>query len=440
MQTRAATLTLLVALITPIYGQVLKYEPTKIEGKKALRLKTFRGNVFLVAATNLDGENALVMAVGHRHGMDNCSGGLAVTKTRVIYSSPARPDHNLNLARSSLEAFNVNDWKSFGKVIYQQITVKTTKKDYNFFPWAESAVYNLNAEDYPSVLNWYWSAVNNFDEGWNKFEETYESNLPKETLISPAGETITILEKYDKFKDRTTFATSPMRLKGTHISIVFQAAFGSPGKLPSKPQNATLYIDADDTVRRIFKSNRSLIFLIDGERLKLGEMEWLDSTYIPGGRYYSGSVIDELGIVVPWETLIKIANGQSVEFQVGTVEAALDDSHRALLKKLIAKTETGDQKAPLPPRQIDQAKSIAPSTVLDSPAPSRAASPSLHSSPALPSATMTQQEKHQSESRASTAPSVKAQVVQCSASTKKAGRCRRMTSSLNGRCWQHGGN
>lgn len=439
MQIRAATLTLLVALIAPAYGQILKYEPTKVDGRKVLRLKTTRGNVFFVAATTLDGENALVMPVGHRHGMDNCSGGLTVTKTRVIYSSIVRPDHNFNFARSSLEAFNVNDWKSFGKVVYQQITVKTTKKDYNFFPWAESAVYNLNAEDYPFVLNWYWSAVSNFDEGWKKFEETYESNLPKETLKSPIGEAITILEKYDKFKDRTTFATSPMRLKGTHLSIVLQAAFWSPGTLPTRPQNATLYIDADDTVRRILKSNRSLIFLIDGVRLKLGEMEWLDSTYIPGGRYYSGSVIDELGIVVTWETLIKIANGQSVEFQVGTVEAALDDSHRALLKKLIARTETGDQKPPSPTRQNEQAESIVAPTVLDSPAPSRVASPSLLSSQPLPSSTRTQ-ENRQSESRANTVPSVKARSVQCSASTKKGGRCRRMTSSPNGRCWQHGGN
>lgn len=30
--------------------------------------------------------------------------------------------------------------------------------------------------------------------------------------------------------------------------------------------------------------------------------------------------------------------------------------------------------------------------------------------------------------------------VQCSALTKKGTRCKRMTSSSNGKCWQHGGN
>jgi len=30
--------------------------------------------------------------------------------------------------------------------------------------------------------------------------------------------------------------------------------------------------------------------------------------------------------------------------------------------------------------------------------------------------------------------------VQCSGQTKRGGRCRRMTLSPNGRCWQHGGN
>lgn len=337
---RTIIVSLVLCMMTiPCYCQIVRFEPTKIDSQKALKLVTVKNHKYIVAAGQIGTEDALVLVTGHRHGLDTCSGGFAITKTRVIYSSLARPDHNFNLVRAELLTFEVNDWKSLGKVVYMQMAIKTKGKDYNFFPWAESVVYGNNLDDFPPVLGWFGVAISNFDEAWKKFQETYEANTPKDTLISPEGRAITILERYDKFKDRTTFATSHMYLKGTHASITFQAAFVSDGASASKPQVATLYIDADDTVRRLFKGDRSLIFLMDGERLKLGEMSWLDSTYIPGGRYYSGSVIDELGIVIPWETLAKIANGSNVEFQVGTVEAKLEPIHLEALKKLIAKTE-----------------------------------------------------------------------------------------------------
>lgn len=332
---------LLIFLLIPFisYGQIDKLESTRVEGRSALKLITQRGNSYLVIAGEIGGENALILGVGHRHATDNCAGGLAITKSRVLFNSPLRPDHNFTLARSELKLFEINDWKSFGKVIYQQLAIKTKDKDYNFFPWAESSTYNSNVDDFPWVLMWISHAISNFDEGWKNFETAYSKNLPKGALIGPSGEKFSIQEHYDKFKDRTTYATSPMTLHGNHLGIVFQVFFASDGTKPIKPQHAVISVGFVDDLRTRLKSDRTLIFLVDNSRLRLGAMDWLESIYLPGGRYASGRVKDYLGMTIPWETLVRIANASTVEFQVETVEARLDSVHLEAIKMLIARAE-----------------------------------------------------------------------------------------------------
>jgi hypothetical protein len=316
-------------------AQTGKIEPLTVNNQRVLKFTAPHGAVFVIAQSKIGAEPALALSVGHRHGLGQCYGGLLVSKNSVVFQSSDMPDHSVTLSREDLKTFVVNDLRSMGKTVYRQIVIKTQKKDYNFFPFANQLGYFANSDDYPFVLDWFSDVVLRFDEGMKKFDAEFERQ-PAADLLVANGQNLELIEKYDKFKDITISATSRMYLAA---NVTFRAALLSPGAKPARPETAILYIDADDSVRRLFKSDRSLIFLVDGERLKLGEMDWLDSRYIPGGRYYSGSVIDELGLTIPWETFLKIANGKVVEFQVATVEAKLDGPHLALLKKLIARVE-----------------------------------------------------------------------------------------------------
>lgn len=334
---RIFVLSILLCFPGLVLGQISRFEPTKINDQKSLKIVTTRNNIYTVAATVAENENALGLAVGHRHGLDVCSGGLFVTKTRIMFKSLDRPDHNFAFSRSELKRFDVNDWKSFGKAVYRQITIKTEKRDYNFYPATDSGIYNLNTLDFPYVLEWFSLAITDFDQAWNRFEDLYENNVPLDVIIASDGQRYKIHERYDKFKDLTFYATSQMMVKTSRSALFLQAVFSSPGQSASQPKTVSLFIDANESTRKRFKFERSLIFLVDGERVNFGDMEWLDSTYIPGGRYTSGTVIDELGISIPWDVFIKISKAKTVEFQVGTVEATLDSTHLTLFKNLIEK-------------------------------------------------------------------------------------------------------
>jgi hypothetical protein len=314
-----------------------KIEPITVNDQRVLKFTGPHSTVFVIAQSKIGADPALTLGVGHRHGFGQCYGVLLVSRNSVAFQSSDIPDHNVTLSREELKTFAVNDYKSMGRTMYRQMVLKTQKKDYNFFPFTGQSGFD-HWDDYSFVLDWFTDVVLRFDEAMKKFDAEFERQ-PAADLLVANGQNLELTEKYDKFKDITISATSRMYLAPNTHSVTFRAAVLSPGAKPARPETAILYIDADDSVRRLFKSDRSLIFLVDGERLKLGEMNWLDSRYIPGGRYYSGSVIDELGLTIPWETFLKIANGKVVEFQVGTVEAKLEGPHLALLKKLIARVE-----------------------------------------------------------------------------------------------------
>lgn len=318
---------LMVLICAPAVAQAVRFQSATVEGQRAVKLGVGL-NRYVVIAGVAYGENALVMVAGHRHALDTCWGALMITKTRVVYGGSSSA-HDFSFPRADLINLEIKN----GQVLH----VKTKGKEFNFFPWAESVAYN-NSGDFPIVLNWYGLAISDFDRAWKQFEDTYNAGLARDNLTLPA-QPIAILDNYDRFKDRTYYATSPMPISPDG-GVVLKAAFSSEGAAPKVPKDMVLFLDTDESVQRAFRSgNREMIFLVDGERLRLGKMEWLDSAYLPGTRYTSGRVVESLGIVVPWESFRRISAGQSVEFQAGSVEAKLSPVQLEALQKLVAKAE-----------------------------------------------------------------------------------------------------
>ena len=75
-----------------------------------------------------------------------------------------------------------------------------------------------------------------------------------------------------------------------------------------------------------------LIFLIDGERLKVPEAKYLDSDVTR-----DASIESQLGCSLSVSEFTKIANGKDVEFQLGYFEHRFLPEHLALFREFLAK-------------------------------------------------------------------------------------------------------
>lgn len=318
-----------------IQGQELELRTmsTKANGEKVLKLiHPTSGNIYWVLANDYlhgDRENALSLIVAHRHGVDICNGRLVVTKSRVGFFSDQIPAHNFLFDRSSLKYFAVNPWRSFGKTVYHQISVKSAEKDYNFFPLAEQ---NTQQIAFLPILSWFNDAIVNFDQAWNKFHREYEKNLIPGEIISSTGRQYNIRESYDKFKDQTVFITSWMQTPAGEVAI----GFSSAQKTASKPEAYDFWITQIQENGRLPQYNKSVIFLIDNERVRLEETKLVDINNTPLKWGSSAKAI--LWTTIPFNVLQSIGNGTTVEFQVGTSEGKLDKEEKEIIKRLLAKS------------------------------------------------------------------------------------------------------
>ncbi len=139
---------------------------------------------------------------------------------------------------------------------------------------------------------------------------------------------------YDKFKDRTTVETNYMRVAGSDWNsnpLEIAARLNYPGQTPSKPRLAILYFYSATKTWR-FKTEPTVLLLVDGERVDLGKAVLMDQD-IHADRY-SVSVREYLGVAVPFSTFEKIAGASSVEMQLGEIEFGLSDKVLATFREL----------------------------------------------------------------------------------------------------------
>jgi hypothetical protein len=138
-----------------------------------------------------------------------------------------------------------------------------------------------------------------------------------------------VTQDYDRFKDLTTVSLE-MQLTGEAprgLAVKAVQSFG--GKAPAKAPDKILlaFVSAGD--KQEYAIEHGLIFLADGERLKVDNSAYMKDR--AGSGY-----IEMMVIAVPLETLKKVANAHKVEAQLGETEFELDDKQRASLKQFLS--------------------------------------------------------------------------------------------------------
>lgn len=174
---------------------------------------------------------------------------------------------------------------------------------------------------------------------------------------------------YDRFKDRTTVAMTPVLLvpkygygsplEGIHLAIIFS----SPGKIIQRPDKAILYFMAMDAFRSgqeplAFSKSQDIDLLIDGVPHPLGAVSSLsgkktDLEYMvsPTWTYF---------LEVQFDTIEKIGAAKRVEIRAGSVETFLDADARAAFRRLAElapKKESTPAGDAISPREVKRPKS-----------------------------------------------------------------------------------
>lgn len=142
--------------------------------------------------------------------------------------------------------------------------------------------------------------------------------------------------KYDKFKDTTTVQFKRLPLTGTSRRVLsgetlyFIGAFHFKGQVIAMPVSVAQIGFLSESEDWLYLRDSHLTALIDGERVDLGIAN-RDSNV-------GKEKVNELLIFeVSYETLLKIANGATVEMQLGPREFKLKDSHLYALRDLAAR-------------------------------------------------------------------------------------------------------
>jgi hypothetical protein len=150
---------------------------------------------------------------------------------------------------------------------------------------------------------------------------------------------------YDKFKDLTFVELQDMRVgDGVYLALITTArGLGMPSTEGSVYMAFTLYNATWHCL-----DGCQVTFLVNGRRVDLGVAENLSRKVSQGSVYCNRwgcdkptiSVIERIGVSVPYETFSKIAFATSVEFQAGTDEAVLSDNHLAAIRDFASRFVT----------------------------------------------------------------------------------------------------
>lgn len=139
--------------------------------------------------------------------------------------------------------------------------------------------------------------------------------------------------KYDKFKDETTVQFKRLPLTGTGRrvwsgeTLYLVGAFHFKGQTLATPVKVAYLGFISESENWLYLRDKNLIALIDGERLDLGSADRDSNVRL-------GKVSELLVFEIPHETLLKIANGTSVEMQLASREFKLKDNHLFALREL----------------------------------------------------------------------------------------------------------
>lgn len=182
------------------------------------------------------------------------------------------------------------------------------------------------------------SAICDFESLAQSTKKRQVPTPPRENQSSPPENLIQT--EYDKFKDQTAVNMGPMQLISSSPGrLELALLFTYDGKVLSLPQEDVAIQFISTASERLFSSNHILLALLDGERLRFGEMKY-------DVRASGNSYVETMFMVIDRNTLLTVANSKKAEFELGHVELSLSDTQLALLRKfaqMMVATATGNK-------------------------------------------------------------------------------------------------
>ena len=145
--------------------------------------------------------------------------------------------------------------------------------------------------------------------------------------------------RYYESLDSTRVSVGPFNVSGTPASISPRGTLWMTADFSFRGHNLKEQVDGinltfdSESGGWLFPDNRDVYAMVDGGRVKLGEVARRDSYH----RHHS--VSERVIYKLPIDAFSKIANGKAVELRVGSVFLQLKDEHLAAFKGLLSLTE-----------------------------------------------------------------------------------------------------
>jgi hypothetical protein len=125
-----------------------------------------------------------------------------------------------------------------------------------------------------------------------------------------------VVVEYNRFDDRTLVRLRPMEIaRSPQYLLTFAASFGNLGRTPQVNDDASLHFISFASSWQ-YETDRSLILLIDGERLPL-------RTAFYENEVRSNRAVESMSVQLSYKTLTQIANGKEVVGRLGRTEFEL---------------------------------------------------------------------------------------------------------------------
>lgn len=304
-------------------------EAVLVDNNPALRILTPRNGSSEVRLVKRDSEDALVFAANK---VPNKPGTLIVTKTKVVFNPDGNTAGNyFSYLKSQIKKTELIEKSKFFQPT--SLVKLSVVPDDNKFVYLRFPIDSPNNKEYSIPGNAFIRrAIDDFDAALAEFNRLTAGVRPTMENGEEADEEEAepeISDRYDRFQDVTIVSTSKMLVRGSARSIRLSAAYDFAGKTQKKPGAVTLTFVAS-APRPLFREDGlKLNFLVDDQRIptpgvKLAEEEKTNT-----------AVRQTVVAAIPLETFEQLAGGKKVEFQIGTFEFKLTDSHLKAFGKLL---------------------------------------------------------------------------------------------------------
>lgn len=305
-------------------------EATLINGQPALRVTSRKNGTSDIKFQKYEGEDSLLFSV-FKYGLTSGYGSLYVTKTRVVFDPDKSKKRFMSIPRADIIKTESNSSWAGGMGAWRRTEIKTKDDKWLFMIVFSGDGSNNGNKTYAAAINLFLvRAISDYDKAIAEFNELTASVRPDVVeLDEPLDPNPSIGQRYDRFNDMTTILTSKMQIDGGRRPIRVFASYSFAGKAQKKPEKVSLYFYASAPSAFFREDSMTLAFLVDGEVLRLGELKMSDEER-------TRSLIKQTVLMeMPYETFARIANGKTVEFQIGKDEFKMTGTHLGLFKKLL---------------------------------------------------------------------------------------------------------